>query len=185
MKTLLTGTIAALSLGAGAPGEAAPAFVAADLELRAGPGLDYAVVGTLAAQQSAEVEACVENGPWCRVRAGEETGWAHRGALSASDKVHVPVRAATIAWRADAGAEGLVGADVMGGIVATHAEADPLIEISDEAISLYFNERMGAVGSEEGASLLGAPGSRVRFQAVDGEMRGFGPGTATTVFNSR
>ncbi|MFT0861186.1 SH3 domain-containing protein, partial [Ancylobacter sp. G4_0304] len=56
---LLAGSVAA---------SARPAVVTTDLNVRSGPGTGYAVIGSLRAGQSVNVDSCT--GSWCRVAGG-------------------------------------------------------------------------------------------------------------------
>ncbi|WP_213545794.1 SH3 domain-containing protein [Vannielia litorea] len=198
MKAFLTGAVAALSLTCVAPAIAAEATAMTDLNLRAGPGMDYAVVGTLAARQTAEVEGCLANSPWCRVRAGDETGWAVSRHLSGSAEVMRPVAAATITLRPDeetTPAE-LDAAVVNGRLVEAPAEVAPLIEIPEDAVAVYMTERAGPDTPADGAAVeLGrpdagvtvhtVPGAKVTYLTIDGETRILKPDTKTTVYINR
>lgn len=68
---LIAGTIAAF---------AAPAMTTANIDLRAGPGAEYAVTGLMYAQKAVEVGEC-SNG-WCMISGGGQSGWAPSGALA-------------------------------------------------------------------------------------------------------
>lgn len=48
-----------------------------DLNLRAGPGSQYPVVGVIGAGQSTMVKGCVDQGKWCNVSTGTEDAWAY------------------------------------------------------------------------------------------------------------
>lgn len=77
MSKLMTGAgLLALSTGFAA---AAPAVVQQDLNLRAGPGVDYAVIAAMPSGATVDVMGC-EAG-WCRVAFGGTTGFASRGYL--------------------------------------------------------------------------------------------------------
>jgi uncharacterized protein YraI len=73
---LASGVGLALSAGAAA---AAPAVVRADLNMRSGPGTNYAVVETIPGGAMVEVLGCT--GSWCRVTYAGETGYAGRSYL--------------------------------------------------------------------------------------------------------
>jgi len=77
MNTLMTGAgLLALSTGFAT---AAPAVVQQDLNLRAGPGIDYEVISAMPSGATVDVMGC-EAG-WCRVAFGGTTGFASRGYL--------------------------------------------------------------------------------------------------------
>lgn len=76
MKNLLK--IAAFAvgmLGAGAA-VAAPALVTADLNIRSGPGTNYAPVGVLPSGAVVDVRGCTSGYSWCRVNYQGYDGWA-------------------------------------------------------------------------------------------------------------
>ncbi|TIM22671.1 MAG: hypothetical protein E5Y69_29745, partial [Mesorhizobium sp.] len=49
----------------------------ADLNVRAGPGPQYPVIGTLAAGQSATLEGCIQNSKWCTIAEANGQGWIY------------------------------------------------------------------------------------------------------------
>lgn len=79
MRTILLGTAAALAFAAAVPGVASAATAQAitDLNLRAGPGPDYAVVGVIDDNHHATVNGCIEGSLWCEVTYNGRTGWAY------------------------------------------------------------------------------------------------------------
>lgn len=79
----LTLSAAALCVAA-TPMLAAQATATTDLNLRAGPGPEFEVIGVIAGMDQAEVEGCMADGAWCEVTYDGKTGWAHRGYLSGS-----------------------------------------------------------------------------------------------------
>src|SRR5215469_1625461 len=77
MSKLMSGAgLLALSTGFAA---AAPAVVQQDVNLRAGPGIDYDVITAMPSGATVDVMGC-EAG-WCRVAFGGATGFASRGYL--------------------------------------------------------------------------------------------------------
>lgn len=78
MRTILLG-VSALALSA-ATAAATPATVEGDLNVRAGPGTNYPVVGSFAAGEVVDVRGCTGN--WCRVAGGGDRGYASRSFLS-------------------------------------------------------------------------------------------------------
>lgn len=198
MKTLFTGAVAALSLMSVAPAMAAEATALTNLNLRAGPGMDYAVIGTLGARQSVEVDGCIAGTTWCRVRTDAGTAWANSRYLSGSPEGVRPVVAANIIVRPDEDTtpERLDAAVVRGTLVDAPAEVAPLIEIPDEAVAVYMTERAGpdtaadgngvALGDNgSGVSVHNVPGSEVTYLTIDGKTRVLKPGTKTTVYINR
>ena len=54
-----------------------------DLNVRAGPGPQYPVVGMIGAGQSATLNGCLENSKWCMVSTGDGEGWVYSDYLTA------------------------------------------------------------------------------------------------------
>ena len=79
MKSVLFAAASALVLSAGMAA-AAPAVVESPLNLRAGPGPQYPVVGSLPGGATVDVAVCT--GSWCQVQFGDESGFASRSYLS-------------------------------------------------------------------------------------------------------
>jgi uncharacterized protein YraI len=75
-KFLLGAGLLALSATAAA---AVPAVVRSDLNMRSGPGTEYAVVGSLPGGATVDVGSCT--GRWCTVAYGGEQGYAARSYL--------------------------------------------------------------------------------------------------------
>lgn len=77
-RTLLVAGAAAVGLALPASANAqALAQATTDLHLRAGPGTNYAVIGTMPRGAQVQVHQCP--GSWCQVSYGGATGWAsHR-----------------------------------------------------------------------------------------------------------
>jgi uncharacterized protein YraI len=55
----------------------------ADLNVRAGPGPQYPVIGVLAAGQSATLEGCIENSKWCTIAEANGQGWIYSDYVTA------------------------------------------------------------------------------------------------------
>lgn len=53
-----------------------------DLNLRAGPGSQYPVIGVISAGQSTTVKGCIDQGKWCNVNTGSEDAWAYSDYLT-------------------------------------------------------------------------------------------------------
>ena len=83
MTKLMTGAgVLALSTGFAA---AAPAVVANDLNLRAGPGTEYPVVAAMPSGATVDVLGCQAS--WCRVAHNGTVGWASRAYIGAGGGV--------------------------------------------------------------------------------------------------
>jgi hypothetical protein len=73
MKKLLILSAAALAISGGTALADMMATAGTNLNVRAGPGSNYPVVGTLGAGQSIGIDGCLNRGTWCRLSTGE--GW--------------------------------------------------------------------------------------------------------------
>src|SRR5437763_8838265 len=81
MKTTLFAAASALLLSAAAAAAAAaPAVTEAPVNLHAGPGIRYPVVGSIPGGATVDVGGC--KGSWCRVNFVGETGFANRSYLA-------------------------------------------------------------------------------------------------------
>jgi uncharacterized protein YraI len=77
-KSVLPALVAALFLG-----QAANAAIStADLNVRSGPGVQYPVIGVIAANTSATVADCMPGSTWCMVDSGGLHGWADSAYLA-------------------------------------------------------------------------------------------------------
>lgn len=88
MKTFLLSTLAGAVVtlsGIALPGTAmadTPVFAAADLNIRAGPGARYPVVGVLPAGESAMLRGCIAGSKWCSV-SDSGGGWINSDFVTA------------------------------------------------------------------------------------------------------
>jgi uncharacterized protein YraI len=80
--SLTTASIVA-STALGGVALAASATATADLNIRSGPGPQYASIGFIATGDSAEVEGCLEASKWCRVTYEGIQGWSYSDYLAA------------------------------------------------------------------------------------------------------
>lgn len=55
----------------------------ADLNVRAGPGPQYPVIGVLAAGQSATLDGCIQNSKWCTIAEANGQGWIYSDYVTA------------------------------------------------------------------------------------------------------
>src|SRR5690606_28065114 len=77
MKQILTPALFAAAVLAAPPAFAQTAVMATtDLNVRAGPGPQYPVVGTISANGEATLQGCIENSRWCQVSAAGIEGWS-------------------------------------------------------------------------------------------------------------
>ena len=125
---LATGT-AVLALAA--PALAATATVATDLNLREGPGSNYAIATTMPAEAEVELVGCLEGAQWCEVTYEGTTGYAYAPYLAITEEEElVTVDQATVTtietveFDRDNGAPSLLGG-AAGGAIASAAIGGP------------------------------------------------------------
>jgi hypothetical protein len=87
MRKLLMFSAAAMAIVAGPAMADMLATATTDLNVRAGPGTQYPVIGVLGAGQSINVEGCLSGGGWCKV----SEGWASAKYLSSGMVSSAPV----------------------------------------------------------------------------------------------
>ncbi len=95
-----------------------------DLNVRAGPGPQYPVVGTIAAQGSGSLTGCLENSRWCQVSAAGVEGWAYSDYLvidNSGTQIIVTERqpdlVPVVTYEQDAGGAGAVAGAATGAVV--------------------------------------------------------------------
>lgn len=98
---------AAALMVAATPIMAAQATATTDLNLRAGPGPEFEVIGVIAGMDQAEVNGCMDTGAWCEVTYDGKTGWAHRSYLSGSATEATKITTTrTVTYKKEGGNEG-------------------------------------------------------------------------------
>ena len=76
-RTLLSMTAAAAFVTlTGAAFAQSSAVATTDLNVRAGPGPQYPVIGVIGAGQGTSIQGCIEGSKWCQVQTGSGAGWA-------------------------------------------------------------------------------------------------------------
>src|SRR5690606_33082556 len=75
--------VVVLALGLAVPAMAQPVTATTDLNVRAGPGPQYPVVGVIAAGEGAELNGCLENSKWCSLATASGEGWVYADYVSA------------------------------------------------------------------------------------------------------
>ncbi len=59
-------------------------MVGTDLNLREGPGTNYATISTMPANADITIDGCIEGQKWCQVTYNGQTGWAYSDYLMAT-----------------------------------------------------------------------------------------------------
>jgi uncharacterized protein YraI len=119
-KIVLAAATAALLLTGPAYAQSM-ATASSDLNIRSGPGSDYAVIDVMAASSEAELIGCMEDGSWCQVSYNGVEGWVYSGYLSTGSEQVVVVdrmETASVTERQSSGAALSVGAGMTGGAIA-------------------------------------------------------------------
>lgn len=84
MKSVLIPAIAGmLTVMSGAAMAETAVSAVTDLNVRAGPGPQYPVIGVLAAGQSATLNGCIENSKWCTIAEAGGQGWVYSDYVTA------------------------------------------------------------------------------------------------------
>ena len=84
MKSILFPAIAGmLTVMSGAAFADTAVSAVTDLNVRAGPGPQYPVIGVLAAGQSATLNGCIENSKWCTIAEAGGQGWVYSDYVTA------------------------------------------------------------------------------------------------------
>jgi uncharacterized protein YraI len=80
LPTLAAGALVAMS---GAAFADTSVSAVTDLNVRAGPGPQYPVIGVLAAGQQATLNGCLENSKWCTIAEAQGQGWVYSDYVAA------------------------------------------------------------------------------------------------------
>lgn len=84
MKSILFPAVAGmLTVMSGAAMADTAVSAVTDLNVRAGPGPQYPVIGVLAAGQSATLNGCIENSKWCTIAEAGGQGWVYSDYVTA------------------------------------------------------------------------------------------------------
>ena len=77
MKSTVIASVAAVLMSGSAALAQQTVVASTDLNVRAGPGPNYEIVGVIGADQQASVEGCAQGSKWCRVTFSGGSGWAY------------------------------------------------------------------------------------------------------------
>ncbi|WP_179379781.1 DUF1236 domain-containing protein [Jannaschia marina] len=102
------------------------AQVATDLNLRAGPGPNFAIEGTMPAESTVELKGCIESGAWCEINFEGQSGYAYAPYLvvEEDDQLAVVSDVTTVTTiesveaNEDNGATALIGGGVGAGVAS-------------------------------------------------------------------
>lgn len=123
MTFKLAATMTGLLLASSAYAETS-ATAWTDLNMRAGPGVSYEIVGVIPAAQPVMVDGCLEDSNWCRVAHDGMNGWASGEYLTAmveapiySNRERLAVATVTYERKPDSTIGGGVAGAIAGGIL--------------------------------------------------------------------
>lgn len=81
---MMTAAVATLGMGGAALAQQTMATASTDLNLRAGPGVQYPITGVTAGGAQVGVLGCLETSNWCEVSSPAGNGWSFGDYLSVS-----------------------------------------------------------------------------------------------------
>ena len=116
-KAILTAIFAAGSAAA-----ATSATAVTDLNLRAGPGPQYEIIGVIDAEAKASVDGCIEESNWCKVTYDGQEGWAYGNYLTAMVEetptavIAPEVTVGTVTYDSSKDGEAFAGAGTVGAV---------------------------------------------------------------------
>ncbi|MGY3439530.1 MULTISPECIES: DUF1236 domain-containing protein [unclassified Marinovum] len=134
-KAILTATTAIFAAGSAAAATQATAVT--DLNLRAGPGPQHAIIGVIAGQDQADVQGCLEETNWCQVSYDGQEGWAYGEYLTSTFE------------------------DVQASVIAPEAEVVVGTVTYDDSKDAEAFASAGVVGAVAGALVAGPVGAAV------------------------
>ena len=195
-RNIIPTATAALAILA-APALAETATVATDLNLRAGPGPNYVIQGSMPAEAQVEVEGCVEGGQWCRVSYDGQTGYAYAPYLivteadtmqpvteittietvtyedNGGDALIGGATGAAIAAAAIGGPAAIAGGVVLGSLVGSVAdpEEETITYVRQNPVEPLFIQDEPLIGATipEGVTLSTVPDSAYSYANLNGE----------------
>jgi uncharacterized protein YraI len=128
-----------LAAGISTAAAAMSATAVTDLNVRAGPGPQYPIVGMAARGSTTMLEGCIEGSLWCRVSVDGVSGWAYARYLSADQSGSTVVISER---RAELGVP-VVTYEATGSTVATPAEPLELIGPVEEVDAITPPQAVG------------------------------------------
>lgn len=117
---ILTASTAIFAAGSAAAATTATATT--DLNLRAGPGPQYEIIGVIDGEAEATVDGCIEESNWCKVSYNGTDGWAYGNYLTAMVDttpmavVSPEVTVETVTYDTSKDAEAFAGAGTVGAV---------------------------------------------------------------------
>ena len=175
--------ISAAFLGALASSGVAMAQTAAtattDLNIRSGPGPQFSIIGVLNADESVDVNGCLEGSKWCRVTHGGGEGWAYSDYLTADvsgsavvlTERYADVGVPAVTYEGDAGgaASGAAGGAATGA-VAGALIGGPIGAVVGGAVGAAAGGTAGAVIDPPGEVRTYVTSNQVEPVYLEGEV---------------
>lgn len=191
----LAGALLAMS---GAALADTPVSAVADLNVRAGPGPQYPVIGVLAAGQSATLTGCIENSKWCTIAEAGGKGWVYSDYVTAefgSSRVVVTRRPADADIQVVAPPTDDLYSDSYTGAIVTGDPLDPIARPPAEVGTYVTTHRVDPVYLD-GEVVTGAtlpdtvelreiPDYNYRYVYVNNQPALVDPGTRRIVYVMR
>ncbi len=127
MRTLALTTIGISALLTGAAFADVAATATTDLNVRAGPGTEYQVIGVVGGGEGVSIQGCVEGSKWCAIATDGGQGWVYSDYLVADvsgNQVVITERPAdlqvpTVVYEGPpAAVPGAVGGAIAGAVIA-------------------------------------------------------------------
>ncbi|HRP78190.1 MAG TPA: DUF1236 domain-containing protein [Aquamicrobium sp.] len=160
----------ALALGLSAPALAQSVTATTDLNVRAGPGPQYPVVGVIAAGEGAELNGCLENSKWCSLATAGGEGWVYADYVSADFGGNAvvlserPADSGVAVVEPPATSEGAGAGAVAGGLTGAIAGA-----VAGGPVGAAVGGAAGIVGGAATGSLIDPP-NEVRDYVTTNEL---------------
>ena len=157
MKKILTfaavAAMASTALVGSAFAQNASATATADLNIRSGPGPQYASIGFIVVGDTTDVDGCLQGSKWCRVSYDGVTGWAYSDYLTADlsgepvvlTERYADVGLATVTYEASEGATGGAAAGAASGAVVGALVGGPIGAVIGGTIGVGAGATTGAV----------------------------------------
>lgn len=171
-------TLASTGLAGVSVAQAASATATTDLNIRSGPGPQYASIGFIATGKSADVQGCLQGSKWCQVSYNGTSGWAYSDYLTAdlsgtavvlTDRypdVGVPV----VTYKDNGAAAGGAAAGITGGAVAGALIAGPIGAIVGGAVGAAGGATVGAIADPPSTAITYVRSNPIDPVYLEGEV---------------
>ena len=176
-KAILTASTAIFAAGSAAAATSATAVT--DLNLRAGPGPQYEIIGVIDAEAKASVDGCIEESNWCKVTYDGQEGWAYGNYLTAMVEetptavIAPEVTVGTVTYDSSKDGEAFAGAGTVGAVAGAYAQPDERVVTyvrTNTLDPIYLEGEVvrGAVVPES-VELVEIPDAELRYVYINGQ----------------